>query len=292
LGITDWGLGDWVPVKSRASVELTSTAYYFTDVSILAKAAKIFNKEEDYKKYSALAEKIQAAFNAKYLDTSTGIYASGIQTELSVPLFWGLVPDNLKSKVGVSLAKRIEADSIKLDVGLLGSKAILNALSENGYADLAYKLASSESFPSWGWWIVNGATTLYENWSFDASRELSLNHIMFGEISAWFYKALGGIKPDPENPGFKNILLHPHFVKGLDHFSAKHECLYGTIKSSWKRDGEKIIYTATIPANSYSTLILDVAKNQSVYLDGVKQIVTNNVYNQSIPSGTYTFLLQ
>ena len=82
-----------------------------------------------------------------------------------------------------------------MDVGLLGTKAILNALSENGYADLAYTLASQSTYPSWGWWIVNGATTLYENWPIDTKSDISMNHIMFGEIGAWMYKGLGGIFP-------------------------------------------------------------------------------------------------
>ncbi|MEP7319394.1 MAG: alpha-L-rhamnosidase C-terminal domain-containing protein, partial [Panacibacter sp.] len=244
---------------------------------------------EDYIKYHTLALKIKSAFNAKYLNDTTAIYGSGLQTELSVPLFWGLVPDSMKSKVAANLAKRIEADSIKLDVGLLGTKAILNALSENGYADLAYKLAANEEFPSWGWWIKNGATTLYENWPIDAKSDISLNHIMFGEIGAWMYKALGGIKPNPDSPGFENILLQPYFVDGLNQFSAAHESPYGIIKSSWKRDGKKIIYTVTIPPNSTGSLILHVKNKQAVYIGGLKQNITNNVYAQSIGAGTFTF---
>jgi alpha-L-rhamnosidase len=75
-------------------------------------------------------------------------------------------------------------DDKHIDVGLLGTKTILNALSENGYPELAYEVASQETFPSWGWWIVNGATTFFENWPLDASRDISMNHIMFGEINA------------------------------------------------------------------------------------------------------------
>jgi len=236
-----------------------------------------------------LSEKIKNAFNKKYLNETIGIYNNGVQTELSVPLFWGLVPENMKSKVAASLAKRVMADSIKLDVGLLGTKAILNALSENGYADLAYKLASRETFPSWGWWIANGATTLYENWPINAGSDISMNHIMFGEIGAWMYKALGGIKPDPASPGFKNILLHPYFVSGLDHFSASHKSPYGTIHSEWKRIGKKIVYSVTIPANSTASLILDIVGKQSLYKDGVKQAVSNHIYTESLPAGTYNF---
>src|SRR5690606_15827968 len=95
----------------------------------------------------------------------------------------------------------------QLDVGILGAKAILNALSENGYANLAYALAACEQYPSWGWWIRNGATTFYENWDIDAERDISMNHVMFGEVAAWLYKCPGGIKPDPMAPGFKNILF-------------------------------------------------------------------------------------
>lgn len=234
-GITDWGLGDWVPVKSQTPKEFTSSAYFYTDALILSKAAKLFGKQDDFEKYAALAEKIKTAVNEKYLNRETGIYGSGLQTELSAALHWGLVPEELKEKVAANLARRVEADNKHIDVGLLGTKTILNALSENGYPELAYEVASQETFPSWGWWIVNGATTFYENWPLDASKDISLNHIMFGEISAWYYKALGGIFPDENRPGFKNTILQPNFVPGLDSFEATHESPYGKILSSWKR---------------------------------------------------------
>lgn len=259
-GITDWGLGDWIPVKSVTPKEFTSTVYYYVDVLILSKAAKLFRKQSDYEKYSLLAEKIKKALNDKYLDPKTGIYGSGLQTEQSVPLYWGLVPDELREKVAANLAKRVEADGKHLDVGLLGSKTILNALSENGYAELAYEVASQETFPSWGWWIVNGATTFYENWPIDAKSDISMNHIMFGEINAWYYKALGGIFPDENQPGFKNIVLKPNFVQGLDYFEATHEGPYGEILSSWKKKGKQVKYNVSVPTNSEATLYLKSKK--------------------------------
>jgi alpha-L-rhamnosidase len=255
-GLTAWGLGDWIPVKSKASVELTSSVFYFVDAMILSKTAKLLGKEDDHKQYDNLAEKIKNAINAKYLDKETGIYGSGIQTELSVPLFWGVVPDELRARVAGILAKRVEADENHIDVGLLGSKAILNALSENGYADLAYTIASQETYPSWGGWIVNGATTLHEDWPAASYSAVSMNHIMFGEIGAWFYKALGGIKPDPEQPGFKNIILRPSIVEGLTYVGSSHISPYGEIISKWTKKKNKIIYSVTIPANSTADLFL------------------------------------
>jgi alpha-L-rhamnosidase len=288
-GLTTWGLGDWIPVKSKSPVELTSSSYYFVDATILAKVAKLLGKQADFKTYSALAEKIKDAVNAKYLNSQTGIYGNGLQTELSVPLFWGLAPQNVKGKVAANLAKRVEADSFHLDVGLLGTKAILNALSENGYADVAYKLASQESFPSWGWWIKNGATTLYENWPIDAGSDISMNHIMFGEIGAWFYKGLGGIRPDPERPGFRNILLQPHFVPGLDHFEATHDGPYGKIVSSWKRQGRGIVYNVVIPPNSSATATLPVVAGLQLHQNGKKVAPTGKAYTLQLPAGTYQF---
>ena len=285
-GLTSWGLGDWAPVKSTTPVELTSSVYYFTDVNILAKTAKLLGKNDDYLTYIALAKKIKDAINAKYLNTQTGIYADGHQTEQAVPLYWGIVPDNLKNKVAANLADSVAANNFHLDMGILGAKAILGALSDNGQAQTAYRLASQNTAPSWGWWIVNGATTLYENWNINAARDISLNHIMFGEIGAWMYKGLAGIKIDENYPGFKNVILSPNFVDGLNHFEAKHIGPYGEIVSSWKREGKTVKYNVTIPANSTATITFPQDGGKKVYEDG-KLLNISGQYK--ITSGTYEF---
>jgi len=105
--------------------------------------------------------------------------------------------------------------------------------------------------------LKNGAITLYENWPVHAGSDASLNHIMFGEIGAWFFKGLGGILSDTAAPGFKHILLRPHIVPGLDSFTATHRSPYGWIRSGWKHENGRLIYSCTIPAGSSATLILD-----------------------------------
>ncbi len=255
-GLTTWGLGDWIPVKTKTPVELTSTCYYYADVMILAKAAELFGRTADRQRYLALAEKIRAAFTAKYWHPSLGIYDEGSQTQLSVALYWGIVPDSIRAKAAAALARRVAADGYHLDVGLLGTKAILDALSENGYAGTAYRLAAQETYPSWGWWIVNGATTLYENWPIDAKSDISMNHIMFGQIGAWLYKGLGGIRPDPAEPGFRHVIVEPHFVAGLDHFEARHRGPYGLIGCAWRREKKRVRVEVVIPANSSATIVL------------------------------------
>lgn len=289
-GLTDWGLGDWVPVRSVTPKELTSSLYYYADAMILAKTARVLKRPDDESKYSDLALKVAAAINAKYLNTETGIYGSGLQTELSAPLYWGVVPDGIRAKVVENLVKRVKSDKSHIDVGLLGTKTILNALSENGEADLAFTLASNETFPSWGYWIVNGATTLYENWPINAKSDISRNHIMFGEIGAWLYKGPGGIKPDEKKPGFENVLLEPHFVKNLDNFTAKHNGPYGEIVSAWVRKGEHIEYTTSIPPNSTATLRLSgTVREKSNH--GIS-IPSGSAVELQLTAGEFTFLVE
>lgn len=269
-GLTDWGLGDWIPIRTRAVKELTSSVYFYADASILARAAGLLGRKEDAGKYGALAAKIRRAVNEKYLDPETGVYASGSQTEQSFPLYWGVVPDSLRERVADRLAERVRRDG-QLDVGLHGTKSILNALSENGYAGLAYELASRDEYPSWGWWIRRGETTLCENWDLDRSRDISLNHIMFGEIGAWYYKGLGGIFPDADVPGFKHTLLRPNFVAGLREFEARHTSPYGEIVSAWKRHGDRVTYQVQVPANTTADLTLTGRRVQLIRGDARPQ---------------------
>ena len=137
--------------------------------------------------------------------------------------------------------------------------------------------------------MKNGATTLYENWPIDAKSDISMNHIMFGEIGAWLHKGLGGIKPDSKQPGFKNILLEPHFVEGLDHFEATHEGPYGKIVSSWKKKNGRIIYTIVVPPNSGATITLPAMKNQALYENGKLINPKNGSFVRIVQAGLYKF---
>ncbi|MGI4022633.1 MAG: alpha-L-rhamnosidase C-terminal domain-containing protein [Janthinobacterium lividum] len=108
---------------------------------------------------------------------------------------------------------------------------------------------------------------------------------MFGEIGAWLYKGIAGIKPDENNAGFKNTILEPHFVAGLDHFEASHKSQYGTISSAWQKKRKKIFYEVIIPANSTATVILPVLNGMKTFQNR-KRITENTI---SLPSGKYNF---
>ncbi len=112
---------------------------------------------------------------------------------------------------------------------------------------------------------------------------------MFGEIGAWMYKALGGIKPTQENPGFKEVVLQPNFVTGLNHFSATHKGPYGNISSDWKRTANGILYTVTIPPNSRATVHLPILKKKQFFKDRQKLSTLKANYITALQAGRYQF---
>lgn len=248
--IVSIGLGDWCHVDTDHIVApaLTSTAYYYIDAILIAKFAKILGQDEDVKAYTDLASEIKKAFN-KHFYRGNGIYAKGEQTAMGCALYQGLVDDNEKSQVVQKLVDAVNANGVKPDFGILGAKYVPRALAENGQAELAYKLITQTDFPGWGYWINQGATTLWEKWDGQDSQ----NHIMFGDISAWMYQYLASIKPDPKNPGFKNVIIEPNPVPGLDWVRATYKIPDGEIKVSWKRTDDKFDLDIDLPENTTAT---------------------------------------
>ncbi|MCC2669971.1 MAG: alpha-rhamnosidase [Armatimonadetes bacterium] len=257
-GIVNIGLGDWVPPGKTAPVEVTSTGYYFADARIVARSAELLGRKADAARYAALAESIRGAFNRKFFNAETGTYSNGTQTALATPLNWGLVPDQYRKQVVDQLVREVEKKGNHLDTGILGTKYLLNVLLDNGRADVAYRVASQKTYPSWGLWFEQGATTLWEAWDGTASR----NHIMFGDISAWFYRALAGIRPDA--PGFKRIRIQPQVVGDLTWARGSYDSIHGRITSDWKREGGKLSLSVTVPVNTTATIYVPTSDASQV----------------------------
>ena len=246
------GLGDWAPAKTKTPEALTSTVYYYVDAQITARCAEILGFPEDAQKYHALAEQIKAAFHKTFY-RGDGIYDEGSQTALSFPLFYGLVPQGERAKVLAKLVENIRSQDNHIDTGILGAKAIFNVLSENGEHETAYRMLTQTTSPSYGSWLGQGATTLWEQWDGQASR----NHIMFGDVGAWFYKNLAGITVDdstPDGVAFKHVVIRPRLVGDLTEAKASYQSIRGLIESHWTiRDG-RIELTVTVPANTTATV--------------------------------------
>jgi len=263
-GIVDIGLNDWAPFKTATPADITSTAYYCRDAQIVSLTAGLMGNEVEARKYAALADGIKQAFNEKFYHPETGLYGNGSQTSLSCALYQGLVEPANKARVLGNLVAAVDKTNGHIDTGILGAKYLLNALLENGRADVAYRIASQKDQPSWGWWIEQGATTLWEQWNGTESR----NHIMFGDICAWFYKALAGINPDPAAPGFKHFIIKPNLIGGLASAEASYDSVRGRIVSAWKAKDGHLELAVTIPVNTTATVYVPAAEPAAIKEDG------------------------
>lgn len=286
-GIVSIGLGDWVPPGKTAPTEVTSTGYYYADADIVARAAELLGKRDDARKYRALAESIKAAFNRKFLNPETGIYSNGTQTALATPLNWGLAPASVRDRVLANLVAEVEKKNGHLDTGILGTKYLLNVLLDGGRADVAYRIATQTTYPSWGKWFEDGATTLWEQWDGGASR----NHIMFGDISAWFYQALAGIRS--AEPGFRRIIIRPQVVGDLTAARATYDSIRGRIVSDWKVENGRFKLDVTIPPNATAAVYLPTG-DPGAATEGGRPVAGREDIKRSgaaleIGSGTYRF---
>ena len=280
-GIVKLGLNDWAPWKTKTEAGITDTAYFFVDAQVVALAARVLGKTEDAAKYAALAETIKAAFNRKFWHADTGLYDNGSQTALSCALYQGLVPPEQQARVLANLVAAVEKTGGHIDTGILGAKYLLNTLLENGRADVAYRIVSQKDQPSWGWWIAQGATTLWEEWTGSSSR----NHIMYGDISAWFYKALAGIRPDPQAPGFKHFYINPQVVGDLTGARGEYESIRGPMVSDWKLKGTDFRLRVVIPPNSTATVTLPTADLAAVRANRAPLAQTEGLSRPRVEAG-------
>jgi alpha-L-rhamnosidase len=262
--IVNIGLNDWAPWKTKTGAAITDTAYYFVDAKIVALAANLLGKTEDARQYTELAARIQKSFTTKFYQPDTGLYDNGSQTALSCALYQGLVEPENQPRVLTNLVAAVEKENGHIDTGILGAKYLLNALLENGRADVAYRIVAQPDKPGWGWWVEQGATTMWEEWDGSASQ----NHIMFGDVAAWFYKALAGINPDPSAPGFKHFFINPQVVGDLTSARGKYYSIRGKIVSDWKVVNGNFRLTLTIPANTRATVSLPISDAANVQESG------------------------
>ncbi len=244
-------LGDWVAVDANrmCPAEVTHAGYHVQDARIAALAARLLGKEDEARRFEEIASKAKAAFNAKYVEAGSVKVDRGLQTALACALYQGLAEEKDRAGMAERLAAEVGRWKDHLDCGILGTKYLLHALTEGGRADVAYRVADQRDFPGWGHWLSKGATTLWEDWP----GATSLNHVFFGDVTAWFQRALAGINPDPERPGFRHVVLRPHVVGGLTEARGETRSVRGRILSHWKSEAGVWRWEIEIPPGSTAT---------------------------------------
>jgi alpha-L-rhamnosidase len=250
------GLGDWVaPDGGPLPPEgpgIVSTAYYYRDVEVLAEIASILGHENDASEFEQLAADIAAAFNDEFFDDRANVYSTGTvdeyrQTSNVFPLAYDLIPEEREEAVARNLAENVmSVHDGHLDTGAHGTKYLLPVLTEYGYHDVAYTVATQRTYPSWGHWIENGMTALLEHWSLNSR---SRDHHFLGSIDEWFYKYLAGITLD--EPGFERLRIKPYVPDDLDEVTASTETVRGTVASNWEQRNENVFaHEVSIPATT------------------------------------------
>jgi alpha-L-rhamnosidase len=258
--------GDWCsPGTDRpmdSSKELVSAWSHYQDIVTLAEIARLIGKASEAKEYARLSETIKQAFNKEFLreeppfpefiKSSFVVYGTGSQTCHILPLYSDMVPEDKKDAILKKLVEDIEkTHSCHLATGIIGTKYALDTLTKYGRADLAYRVATQTSYPSWGYMFREGATTLWERWEYLVGGGInSHNHIMFGTIDAWFYKVLAGINIDPSHPGFQRFTVKPHVLGDLSHVSASLRTVRGLVSSSWRKEKDSLTLDVVVPVNS------------------------------------------
>ncbi len=240
--------GDWVPIV-HTPAEFVSALYYLHDVKTLASSAAVLGHNADARMYGQLEDRIRAAVQQKYYDASTGNYANGTQTADAMAIAMGLPGPKERGRVAGNLQNDIVYyHDTHITTGFIGVRYLLPVLSEIGRTDLAYELAAQTSYPSWGYMIANGATTLWELWQQKVGPSMnSQDHAMFGSVGAWFYETLGGIGIAPDGAGYRHIRIAPHPVEDLRWVNASIGSPRGRIVSSCTREAGRVTLEVTIP---------------------------------------------
>jgi alpha-L-rhamnosidase len=258
--------------KRKTDKALLATAYFYYDLRLMARYAVALGETADAERFNRLAESLKAAFNEKFLKTDRGQYDNGSQTSCVLPLAFDLVPVEQRARIFNLLVNKITGEGQgHIGTGLIGGQWLMRVLSDNGRPDLAYTIATQQTYPSWGYMVKKGATTIWELWNGDTADPAmnSGNHVMLvGDLTIWLYEYLAGIKPDPEQPGFKRLIMRPEPVGDLSFVKASHRSPYGLITSDWNRDGSKFRWRITVPANTTATVYVPAASAEDVTESG------------------------
>jgi len=243
-----------------------STPFYCYLCGKMAKFAEILGLDEDVDFFNQEITTSTIAFNDKYFNRVTGVYANNTVTANILPLWFGMVPKGLENKVLESIVdKTMNECGGHVSTGVIGIQQLMRCLTEYGRGDLALKIASNDTYPSWGYMVRNGATTIWELWNGNTADPAmnSGNHVMLlGDLILWEYEYLGGIRA--LEPGYSKIQLKPYPIEGLDFVNCAYNSVSGRIESNWKREGNRFEWDIVIPANTTAEICLPTADGYEV----------------------------
>jgi alpha-L-rhamnosidase len=296
--------GDWLNLDDHTKPEVIGTAYFRYITQLMSEMAAAIGKTDDAEAYRALSEQIRAAFIKDFVNDDGLIKESG-QTGYALAFTMDLIPAEKRQAAAEQFAKAIERKNWQLATGFFGTPRLLPGLSQGGRSDIAYRLLLTDTFPSWLFQVKLGSTTMWERWDgwtpdkgFQDPGMNSFNHYAFGSVGEWMYRTVGGI--DTDGAGFRHIVLKPQPGGPLTFANTTYNSIRGRIASSWKRDGDTLTVTFTVPPNTSATAYLPTSDAAGVTesgkpardAEGVKFMWSEHgqtVYR--LASGTYEFAM-
>ncbi|MGD0347539.1 MAG: family 78 glycoside hydrolase catalytic domain [Terracidiphilus sp.] len=307
--------GDWLSPEGKTDERLLATAYWAWDVTLMRQMALATGRRADADKYAGLFDKIRAAFEKQFVrgdgfvagaDNSPSQFGvinnpnaksegGDTQTGYVLALHMNLLPDTLRAAAAKRLVDKIEANHEMLATGFLGTPYLLEELTKAGYAKLAYTLLLNTQYPSWGYMVTHGATTMWERWNGDQMMNdpamNSFNHYAYGAVADWIYRYAAGVDATPADPGFHTVVLHPVFDERLGHIAFDYDSVYGPIHSDWTVTGATAEWHVTIPANTTGWLPLSAAEAAKYKLGGTP-LVRNTMVRAEKRDGEGGFALE
>ncbi len=283
LGITHGNAwGDWLSQGETTPLNYVDSIYYAISTRMMAEMAEATGRDEEAKKYRQQLEKTKTAFLKKYVNDDGSINVA-TQTAQALALFADLVPQNLREGTGKKLAAMIATNGNHMATGFLGTRPLLPVLSSAGQHDLAAFLLQSHEFPSWGYEIDQGATSIWERWDSFTKEDgfgrhnaamNSFSHYAFGAVNEWMFRTLAGI--DSNAPGYTEINIRPTppnpgsngMHQPIDSVNASYDSIRGLIRSQWTLKGDVFQLNVSIPANTTANVYLPTTDAQSILESG------------------------
>jgi alpha-L-rhamnosidase len=260
--------GDWLNIHDETPTTVIYTAYFAHSTKLMARAAEVLGKTADAARYNELFENIRGAFNRAYV-APDGRMVGDTQTDYVLALAFGLLDSDKTNLAAQHLVENIQKRQWHLSTGFIGTKSLMLTLAQMGRNDIAERLIHNDTFPSWGFSIKHGATSIWERWDgwtpekgFQDPGMNSFAHYSFGAVYQWMVEDLGGIRSS--GPAYKNIVIAPQLDSRLTSADTTYDSIRGPIQTHWKRTGNKTRLKISIPANTTATVHVPAADQMDV----------------------------
>jgi alpha-L-rhamnosidase len=245
--------GDWLSIKADTPNDIITTAYFAGSAKIVSDVAKILGKDAESSEYQKLYLDVRKAFQDAYVDADGNVKGE-TQCGYVLALGFDLLDLERAEKAASHLVKNIEERGWHLSTGFVGTRDLMHVLSKIKRNDVAFRLLHNTTFPSWGFTVVNGATSIWERWDgwtpengFQDRGMNSFAHYAYGAVVGWMFKTVGGVSE--LEPGYQRVLIAPAIDPELTWAECKYESVRGTISTRWEIRDEQLLLRVEIPPN-------------------------------------------